>query len=360
MRKLDRYIFGSLVKIIVTTVILVTAILLLFDIFSNLEQYLNNNASYTEIAQLTFLYIPEAIGLALGPAALFATTYFLAMLHANNEMIILSNIGYPFRRIIGPILVLGLLLTVFQFFFSEQITIRTSQEKQIKTNELLGIRQSSDSRNVTLRSPEGNYVLFAGRFNEESQTITSVILVVLDSNGRITAKIDAASGTFNGEYWVLRDVIRYLIESDGTTLEASRENEYHNRSITMDPALFRNLSVDISRMELYNALQYVQRIQVMNSNQYASYAADLSNRVFGNLTPLILIIISCSTVFTWRKNVLILSILASLAIAVVYFVMQMVSMIVAKQGLIMPVLGPLAPMGVLVIISLGLMLVRRN
>lgn len=360
MKKLDRYIFSTMIRIIGTTVLLVTSILLLFDIFSNLEHYMTQGISYREIGKLTILYIPEAIGYALGPASLFATTYFLSMLHTNNEMIVLSNIGYPFRRIIAPIIILGLLLTFLQFGFSERIAIPASREKELLTNELLGVRQSNDSRNVTLRSPEGNYILYAGRFNEETQTISSVILVVLDEDGHIAAKIDASSGTFNGSYWVLHDTVRYLVDQDGATLQAISEQEYHNSSISMEPALFRNLSADITSMELYSALQYVKRIQVMNANQYATYATDLSDRVFGNLTPLILIIISCSTVFTWRKNVLILSILASLAIAVVYFVMQMLSMIFAKQGIIAPILGPLAPMVMLLLVSIGLMVRKRN
>lgn len=359
MKRLDRYILGSMVRIIGTSVLLITTILLLFDIFSHIEQYMNHGTSYRQIGLLTVLFIPQAIGYALGPACLFATTYFLAMLHANNEMIILSNIGHPFRRIIIPILTLGVVITILSFVFNENVAIPASKEKQIITDELFGTRTTQDSRNVTLRSPEGDYVLFAGRYLEETKTISNVILVVLDETGRIVAKVDAVSGTFNGSYWVLHDAVRYLIDPDGGMLEAMREEDYHNRMITMDPALFRNLSADISSMELTSAIQYVQRIQVMNASQYATYATELFQRIFGNLTPLILMVISCSTVFTWRKNVLILSILASLAIAVVFFVMQMISMIIAKQGVIPPVWGSLAPMGALVLLSSVIMLTKR-
>ena len=50
-------------------------------------------------------------------------TYFLSMLHANNEMIILANIGYSFKRIIVPIILLGFFAIRFQFIFSEKIAI---------------------------------------------------------------------------------------------------------------------------------------------------------------------------------------------------------------------------------------------
>jgi lipopolysaccharide export system permease protein len=112
-------------------------------------------------------------------------------------------------------------------------------------------------------------------------------------------------------------------------------------------------------MELEGAFRYVRRIRMMDANQYAQQASRLYERLLGNLTPLILMIISCSTVFTWRKNVLILSILASLAIAVVYFVMQMLSMILARQGIYAPLWGPLAPMLALLGLSGVIATLRR-
>lgn len=359
MKVLHRYIVGSLVKIIGSTVLLVTVIVVLFDVFSNLELYMNHAVSYREIGIITLLFIPEAIGYALGPAALFASTYFLSMLHANNEMIILSNIGYPYRRIITPILTIGVILVLFQFAFSEQVTIPASREKLIRQNTAFQVRQPGDNRNVTLKSPDGSYVIHAGRFYEADDRLVNVTVVMVDSNERLAARIDAASGTFNGSYWVLRDARRYLVDADGHLFSASREGEYHNPLVNIEPVLFKNRQADITTMELSSAISYVRTIQVMDSNQYAPYASDLADRVLSNLTPLILMIISCSTVFTWRKNVLILSIIASLAISVVYFVMHMLGMILAKQGIISPLLGPMAPMIILLVLSFISLTIRR-
>jgi lipopolysaccharide export system permease protein len=359
MKVLYRYILGSLMKIIGGTVLLVTMLIVLFDVFSNLELYLNYGVSYAEIGMLTLLFIPEAIGYAIGPAALFASTYFLSMLHANNEMIVLSNIGYPYRKIITPIIAIGLLLVVFQFTFSEQVAIAASQEKTIRQNTALQVRQLGDNRNVTLQSPEGRYVMHAGRFYENDNRIVQVTVVMVDEHDRLVARIDAASGTYNGSYWVLHDALRYLVDAEGQVFRASRESEYHNRTLNLEPTLFKNLQADITTMELSSALKYVQAIRIMDSQQYAPYASDLANRVLGNLTPLILMIISCSTVFTWKKNVLILSIIGSLSISVVYFVMHMLSMILAKQGIISPLLGPLAPMGILLMLSIISLTIRR-
>lgn len=360
MKKLDRYIGGSIIRLIIISSLLITLILALFDIFSNLEQYLSANLNYLDIGMLTLLFLPQALKLAIGPATLFSTTYFLSMLHANNEMIILSNIGHSFRRIIRPIFILGLFLVVFQFAFSEKVAIPALREKQILSDQKLGRTSSYDSRNITLQSPEGDYILHAKRYREEGSQISSVLLILLDGENRLSARIDAASGYYNGEYWVLKDIQRYLIDGDNNHLLVEKSGEYHNPTIAMEPALFRNLSADISLMELEGAVRYVQVIKRMNANQYSVYASDLASRIWSHLTPLILIFISCATLFAWRKNVLILSILSSLSIAVIYFVFDMVSMIFAKQAIIAPYMGPLLPMIVLSGISLVILIFRRT
>ncbi len=360
MKKLDRYIGGSVIRLIIISSLLITLVLALFDIFSNLEQYISANLRYGDIGLLTLLFIPQALNLALGPATLFSTTYFLSMLHANNEMIILSNIGHSFRRIVRPIFILGIFLVAFQFGFSEKVAIPTLREKQILTDQKLGRHSSYDSRNITLQSPDGNYILHAKRYREEGSSISSVLLIILDDDNRLASRIDAASGHYNGEYWVLNDIQRYNIDSDNNLLLVEKSDVYHNPTISIEPALFRNLTADISTMELEGALRYVQVIKKMNATQYAVYASDLASRIWTNLTPLILIFISSATLFAWRKNVLILSILSSLSIAVIYFVFDMVSMIFAKQGIISPNMGPLLPMIVLSGISLIILIFRRT
>ena len=105
---------------------------------------------------------------------------------------------------------------------------------------------------------------------------------------------------------------------------------------------------------------YSLRQVIKDDATQISLRQDLASRIWSNLYPLILIFISCATLFAWRKNVLILSILSSLSIAVIYFVFDMVSMIFAKQAIIAPYMGPLLPMIVLSGISLVILIFRRT
>jgi lipopolysaccharide export system permease protein len=359
MKVFHRYLIGSVGKIIAITVFLLTLILLLFDVFSHMDQYVMHEVALRDILHLTLLYIPKAVTLSIAPAALFATTYVLSMLHTGNEMIILANIGYAYRSIIRPVLLVGIALVFTQSVISEYVVIHTTRARTQIEMEVLNLQSSRDTRNVTLQSPHGDYVLHAKRYYDTSQSLAKVTLITLNSDHQLTMRVEAERAIYNGSSWVFEDVTRYVVDPNQDTVSVQHDSRYENQSITLEPALFRNLGVDILTMKLPQALQYLKQISVSNASQYGPAASDLADRILGNLTPLILMIISCSTVFTWRKNVLVLSIIASLAISVVYFVLHMLSMILAKQGILPPIAGPLIPMVVLLVLSGISLAVRR-
>lgn len=351
MKTLDRYIVGSLLRYTFWAVALLVLVLTLFDLFSHLDSYVSRHVAWSTIVRLSLFYIPQAVVYAIAPAALFAATYFLSLLNANNELIVLYTAGIPYYRIAAPILFLGLLFSFAQGACNEAIAIPLTVERTTLANAALGIQKSSDASNVILQDAQGTYVLYAARYYEQQQRISSPLVVFFDDQGQLTERIDASSGWYNGEYWVLEDTTLYTIDTDGMAVSVERQAEYHDTRISLEPALFRNLSSDIRTMELNSALRYVRQLKTINYGHYREYATDLADRIYANLNPFILVCISCSVVFRWKKNVLVLSILSSLSVAVVYYVMRMVSLIFAKQGVIAPSLAALAPMAILMVLA---------
>ncbi len=77
MRLLDRYVLWSILKVTLVTLALCTLMLVGVDLFTNLDSYLQNDVSWGQILRMSGLYIPQAMLIVIGPAALFSTTYFL-------------------------------------------------------------------------------------------------------------------------------------------------------------------------------------------------------------------------------------------------------------------------------------------
>ncbi len=354
MKLVDKYIVKSLLSISFITLLLCTFMLMSVDLFTNLDAYLTNEVPLPTIIKLTILYIPQAVLFALGPSLLFSATYFLSQMQANNEYICLLGSGLSYKRIVFPIVILGLLISILEFGFSEQLYIPSQHLRSVQQDELFGLRSTYDNRNITLQDPEGTYVVHAKQYSEEAQRLAQILLVLLDDNGTLTGRVDASWAFWEPEQqvWRLEHARYQKIDESGLTVQTSDSNELRLPQFNLAPSYFRNISNDITTMELPTAINYLKRMKLLDPSRYPTLATDFYKRLLDNLTPLVLLFIACTISYKYKKNILLFSIITSLAIAVVYYVIQMVTIIMAKQGVIGPIWGMVIPMIMVVCIAL--------
>ncbi len=355
MKLHDRYIAKSVSVVAFFTLLLCTLMLLSVDLFTNLDSYVTNNVPFLTIIRMTLLYAPKAILFALGPSLLFSSSYFLSQLIANNEYICLLGSSLSYRRIVLPILILGVLLSMLQFGFSERIQIPASRSRAIAEDQLFGLRSTYDNRNITLRDPYEGYIVHAKQYNDEQKRLAQVLLAILNEDGSLQARVDAAWAFWEEDHqiWRLERARIQRIEKDAMIVHNQEEKVMYIPNFTLDPGFFRNMAQDINTMDLFLASDYLKQIKLLNPSDYPAMATDFAKRILDSLNPLILLFISCAISYKYKKNILLFSIITSLAIAVIYYVVQMVTLIMAKQGVIAPYWGMVIPMIVIVCIALA-------
>ena len=84
---------------------------------------------------------------------------------------------------------------------------------------------------------------------------------------------------------------------------------------------------------------------------YLENLTEYYKRFFFALVPFVVVLISCSVGGRLKKNVLLMNLLFSLVLTVVYYVTDMVTVILAKNGMIPPLLG--ASGGTLLLLATG-------
>jgi len=326
----------------------------------NLENFIQNQISIFKILYFCLLSFPEAIIKSLGLSFLFSITYFFSMMYANNEIIALYNAGISLTRIKTPILLISILLVILTFFFNETLSIPLTREKNLFFNQLIGISNNYDNRNITISDQKNNFVIYANKYKDETQEITNCIIVFTDENNKLRKKIVSEKGKYNpdSKEWTFYNNIVYEIE--GNKVKITNQSEYLSPFIDTDPQVFKNLTNDVKTMDLKLAADYIKKIRFLNPDKYSQIATDFYQRLFECLSPLVMIIIACSVNYKFKKNVLLFSILSCICIAVVYYVVQMLTLILAHQGIIQPALGSLFPFAfILLFTALSSRLLRK-
>ena len=325
----------SFLPIFLFSLLFFILILQLLDIFANLWRYLVHEATIAEIMEVALLYVPKCISYSIPAALLFSISYTLGTLYKNNELIAILGSGISFYRLVIPFIVISIILSVGSFIFEDRIVIDTLKRKSDLYRAVVNQTVSLSNTNVTVIS--GDTVYHVDYYNEKRQTITNVMIVFQDSEGRFRSRIDAEWGEWKGRNWVLHKCRIYDGDQE-RGLTGRRVRIYDAAGLTEHPSTFRRTAGEVEEMKRSEALIRINRLREAG----LPYRGDLTEyykKYFFALSPLIVALIAGGIGARFKRNILLMNLLAALVISIIYYVFQMITMILAKSAYIPPLAG---------------------
>ncbi len=311
------------------------------DLFVNIVQYVQNEVAFTLIARSMLLYLPKCISWALPIATLFSVSYTLGTMYANNELIVVFGSGISLTSFVSPLLLLALALSAGFFVFDDYVVIPAIAAKKELTKSMLKTGEPTGSADVTILGESRRIVWNIRYYDRKNSMMTGVTLVERDSGGRFISRLNAQSAVWTGELWRFTGVRRFFWR-DGDLSDTS-STTWEDAAFAEPPESFKGGGKPIGEMRLAGAAAhgaFLARAGLPRAAQTAEYY----RRFAFALTPLVVTLLSASIVGRFKKNVLLMSLLISLIGATLYYVAQMMSMLLAKNESIAPVAGAFAPL----------------
>lgn len=159
MRILDRYVTREFLRLWLLFILAAPFLFIIFDFADNVDTFMDKQLSAKAIG-LGYVYqFPLFMLYALPIAALIATIFTVSNMTRHSEMAAAKASGISFFRVLAPLPVLGILLTVFGLVLSEVIPVAEQARARVH-GEKRG-RQSA-RQDFIYRSPKG--FVYAIRF----------------------------------------------------------------------------------------------------------------------------------------------------------------------------------------------------
>jgi lipopolysaccharide export system permease protein len=327
-------------------------LLVLIDLFMNLARYLSYEVSPLDVFRVCVLYLPKSFSYALPVSLLFAAAYTLGELFARNELTSVFTSGIPFSRFSMALLVIGLAASIFAFFFDDILVIPTLRMKNELSRVLLRQQRSEFQSDIVVKAQGGQLIYAVDFFDSESQSMYGVSIIQQDENGGIVSLIRAQRGVWQGEYWEFTNPAIYEWADDGFMRYRNFENNDEYRE---EPDTFRRNLVNVEELPFLDAGYLVRDLRAAGL-PFTEALADYHHRLSFAAVSFVVIILSIPMGGRFRKNILLMSLLSSLLSAVVFYVIEMITMMMARLGYIPPLIGAWFP--VLFFIALGVLLLR--
>jgi lipopolysaccharide export system permease protein len=354
-KTLRRYLLGLFLPALGASLGLFALILELVDLFSNLWRYLAQEAPAAAVLKVMALYLPTAVYNGLPIALLFAAAYSLATLYADNELTVIFGSGVSLGSFMAPLFAVALLFCAFSFFFNDDVVLSTIKQKNDLSRKLLGQSASLSNPDVTVISRDGKIVYRAQFYDDTGKTLSGVTVIERDAANEPSARTEAALARWDGKAWVFGTVRRFEREAGGSWTELSY-GSWTSPLLDERPDAFRSQNRDLSELSAADLGDYVAFLRRAGL-PYGAAMAERNKRFSFSFTPIVVVLLAGASGGRFRKNVLLASLLTSLVSATLYYVAQMVTMLMAKTGDIDPRVGAWAPL--LVFIVLGVAAFRK-
>ncbi len=195
--------------------------MILNQVAKRLPNLVGKGLPWSVIAEVFALSVPFVIAMTMPMAVLVAVLYTLSRLAAENELTALRAAGISLGRLMRPLVLGGLFMTVLAFLFSDQVLPRSNHRLKILLADISRTKPTFALEEQVINEVQRDrFFLRANRIDPATYQMRDVTIFDLTNQTR-KRTIYADSGTM-GFGTDQRDL--YLTLHDGTMHETSRQD----------------------------------------------------------------------------------------------------------------------------------------
>ncbi len=198
MKILDRYVLEKFLLPFLYCFLGFIAIWFIFDLSDNLTDFLQGKVGIGMLLAYYKSQIPQIIIISLPIGCLLALLYSLTSMSRTNEIISMIGAGLSVTRILVPLFVMGLVLTLITGFFNYESAPHAELAKKQMIKEIKrGKKREAGLVGHLYRNREDKRTWFIRKVLTDERRLLDVQVVQQDDDGTIIAQWYAREADFN-------------------------------------------------------------------------------------------------------------------------------------------------------------------
>ena len=336
---LDRYILRKFIGTYIFAIILVLAIVVMFDINEKLDSFLK-----APVHDTVFVYFANYLPfLANQFAPLFtfiAVIFFTSKLAGNSEIIAMLSTGMSFRRLLRPYLIGAALIAITSFVMSAYIIPPANIKRIEYTDRYVKNKRVDYGANIMLMAAP-NQIAYMSRYDNISKSGSKFSLESFDSTKNLTSRLTAQSIKWDTLYnwrvhdWVIRDF------RDGR--EFIRRGAVMDTIIPFEPRDFLISANDQEKLTSPQLREYVERQRGRGVGNIQSFEVEYHKRFAMTAAAFILTVIGMALSSRKVKGGMGVNIGIGLVLSFSYILFMTVTQSFALSGLTSPLVAMWIP-----------------
>jgi lipopolysaccharide export system permease protein len=252
---IDKYILTAFLKNFLFGMLCFILIFILVDMFENIDKFIDKKLTPDLIIKYYCYFIPEIVKLITPVSMLLATLFTSSRFISLSEMTAINSAGISIYRFSLPLLLTGIVVTIFSIYFNGWIVPYSNTEKLAIEREKIGKNKNAGIiPNLSLQDSE-NQILTIKNYNELEKSGEFASIQIFSNNelSDLTERYDARKINWDSiaKRWTLTQVTYRTFDSAnlssykfiGTVSSNALENN-HQINITPERINIKRRSPD--------------------------------------------------------------------------------------------------------------------
>ncbi|GAB4379483.1 MAG: LPS export ABC transporter permease LptG [Calditrichia bacterium] len=336
MSILDRYIIRKFLFVLFYTILAFIIIFIIVDLIENLDKFLSHNAQLGHVVLYYIYYIPFIIILTLPVCMLLSSLFSLGSMAQHNEIIAIKTSGVSLYRILIPVLILSLLISVLSGLAGETLVPQTNRARldvyryQIK-KEAPTIQTS---RNYLAVQDEDNRQIFI-QFYETAKKKAHKVNILWIKDNQIIRRIDAKYMVWKDKTsnWILHGATERIFTDTSEIIHRLDTLAYANSRITPEELL--DLEITPEEMNYAELNRFVDKMISLGADA-RRWLVDLYMKISYPFANFIIVLFGAPLAAQKRRSGTALGFALALLISFIYFLFLRTGQVLGHKGELEP------------------------
>ena len=326
---IDRYIIRKFLGTYIFAIILLLAIVVMFDINEKLDAFLKAPLHAT-IVDYYFNFIPYFANQFAPLFTFIAVIFFTSKLATHNEIVAMLSSGMSFRRLLRPYMVSAAVIAAASFVLIAYIIPPANVKRIDYTNTYVKNKRVDYGANIMLMVAP-NEIAYINRYDNITKTGIRFSLESFDKDKRLVSRMTATSIRWDTLYnWRVND---YVIRDFRDGREYISKGMSLDTIIPFEPRDFLIAVNDCEKMTTPALARYVERQKERGVANIRTFEVEYHRRFAMTAAAFILTIIGMSLSSRKVKGGMGLNIGIGLVLSFGYILFMTVTQTFALSGL---------------------------
>lgn len=349
---LDRYIIKKFLGTYVFAIILVLAIVVMFDVNEKLDAFMKAPLKAT-IFDYYVNFIPYFANQFAPLFTFIAVIFFTSKLAAHSEIVAILSTGMSFRRLLRPYMVSAAVIAALTFFLTSYVIPPANVKRIDYTNQYVKNKRVDYGANIMLMVAPGE-IAYINRYDNITKIGAKFSLEKFDDNKKLVSRLTAQSIKWDTLYnWTVRD---YVIRDFKGNREYITRGTSLDTIIPFEPRDFLISANDHEKMKTSELKEYVERQRERGVANIQAFEIEYHRRYAMTAAAFILTVIGMSLSSRKARGGMGLNIGIGLVLSFSYILFMTITQTFAQSDLTSPMLAMWIPNIIYAVIALALYL----